>query len=122
MAEQRAHFRPARATHRIRPQVKLVTKNPLGEEVVTWSDAIQDTPDNGVWGEVQPIRGREFFAAAATQYAADVRVLLRYRPGLTREHRLLIDDVPHDITQIVDVGAEHRTLEIIAVNGVRNGR
>lgn len=103
-------------------QAKSVTKNAIGEEVVTWIDAVTDTSDHCLWAEAWPLRGREFFAAAETQYAADVRFRLRYRSDLTREHRLIWDGDPYDITQIIDVGSEHRTTEIMAVNGVRNGR
>ena len=115
-------FSSARAKHRIKLQAKSVTRNAIGEEIVTWTDVVTDTADHCLWAEAWPLKGREFFAAAETQYAADVRFRLRYRAGVVREHRVLWNDEPYDITQVVDVGAGHHTLEILATNGVRNGR
>jgi len=115
-------FNPGRANQRVRPQGKSVTRNAIGEEIVTWTDVVTDTADHCLWAEVWPLKGREFFAAAETQYAADVRFRIRFRSGIVREQRILWDGEPYDITQVVDVGAGHHTLEILATNGVRNGR
>lgn len=115
-------FNPGRAKQRIKPQYKSTTRNAMGEEVVTWNDLVTATPDHCIWAEVWPLKGREFFAANETQYAADVRFRIRYRSDIEREHRILWNDLPHDITQIVDVGSEHHTTEILATNGLRNGQ
>lgn len=109
-------FSAGRASQRITLQEKSVTRNGIGEEVVSWVDVVT------VWAEVWPLKGREFFAAAETQYAADVRFRIRYRAGVVREMRVFWNSEPYDITQVVDVGAEHHTIEILAVNGLRNGR
>ena len=115
-------FSAARADKRIKIQSKSVTKNGLGEEVVTWIDAITDAADHCIWAEVWPLKGREFFAAAETQYAADVRFRVRYRANIVREMRVLWADVPYDITQVIDVGAQHWTTEILGVHGLRTGK
>lgn len=106
---------------RIKPQYKTVTRNAIGEEVVTWNDLVTTTADHAIWAEVWPLKGREFFAAQQTQYAADVRFRIRYRSDITREHRVLWNSEPYDIVQIIDVGAGRHTTEIMAVNGIRNG-
>ena len=46
---------------------------------------------------------------------------IRYRDGVTREQRILWNDDPYDILMLVDVGAARQTIEILAVNGLRNG-
>ena len=115
-------FAIGRASHRIRIEEKSVTRNAIGEEVVTWADVIADTADNALWAEVWPLKGREFFAAQQTQYAADVRFRLRYRAGLTQDMRVVWNGDAYDILSIVDVGAAHHTTEILAVHGVRNGK
>lgn len=114
-------FSSARAKHRIKLQSKSVTRNAIGEEVVTWADVVTETADHCLWAEVWPLKGREFFAAQQTQYAADVRFRIRYRSDITREHRVLWNSEPYDIVQIIDVGAGRHTTEIMAVNGIRNG-
>jgi SPP1 family predicted phage head-tail adaptor len=117
----RDQFPAGRARERIIFQEKSVARNAIGEEVVTWQNLVNDTADNALWAEVWPLKGREFFSSQQTQYAADVRFRIRYRAGLTREHRILWNSEPYDIVQILDVGAGHHTTEILAVNGIRNG-
>lgn len=118
---QTSAFNAGRASHRIRLQRKSITRSPAGEEIVSWVNAVTDTPDGLVWAEAWPLKGREFFAAQQTQYAADVRFRIRYRAGIEREHRIIWDGQPYDIIAIADVGADRHTLEILTVNGVRNG-
>lgn len=118
---QTSAFQPGRANQRIKLQAKSVTRNDIGEEVVTWADVVTDTADHAIWAEAWPLKGREFFAAQQTQYAVDVRFRIRYRDGVTREQRILWNDDPYDIIMLVDVGAARQTIEILAVNGLRNG-
>ncbi|MGL6245643.1 phage head closure protein [Pseudomonas sp.] len=101
---------------RVTFQRKLVERNGLGEEVVTFADVCT------VWAEVVPLRGREFFAAAQLQQAVDIRVRIRARSGLAGDMRLLWREQPYDITAIIP-GTERYAglLEIMAVNGVRHG-
>jgi len=106
---------------RVIPQAKSVTRNSIGEEVVTWSDLVTSTSDHAVWAEVTPLRGREFFAANSEQYACDVRIRIRYLSGVQRENRMMWRSEPYDITQIIDQDARKETMEILAVAGVRNG-
>lgn len=106
---------------RVTPQSKSVTRNSIGEEVVTWADLVTSTTDHAVWAEVTPLRGREFFAANSEQYACDIRVRIRYLAALQREHRLLWRSEPYDITQIIDPDARKDSMEILAVAGMRNG-
>ncbi len=114
-------FNAGRANHRIQIQRKSITRGPAGEEIVSWVNVITDTPDSKVWAEAWPLKGREFFTAQQTQYAADVRFRIRYRAGIEREHRIIWDGAPYDIIAIADVGADRQTLEILTVNGIRNG-
>lgn len=106
---------------RVTPQSKSVTRNSIGEEVVTWSDLVTSTSDHSVWAEVIPLHGREFFAANSEQYACDIRIRIRHLPSLQREHRMLWRSEPYDITQIIDLDARKETMEILAVSGQRNG-
>lgn len=104
-------------TERVTFQSKSVTKNTLGEEVVTWGDVAT------VWAEARPLRGREFYAANQTQQVVDVRFIVRARTGLTVDMRLLWKSTPYDITGLIPgTGPYEGTLEIMASNGVRNGR
>lgn len=105
-----------RLDQRVKLQQKSVTRNGIGEEVVTWVDVAT------VWAEAWPLRGREFFAAQQTQYAADVRFRLRHRADVLPTWRVEWRGEPYDIVSVVDVGAKREMLEILAVSGVKDGR
>lgn len=105
-----------RLDQRVKLQQKSVTRNDIGEEVVTWVDVAT------VWAAAWPLRGREFFAAQQTQYAADVRFRLRHRADVLPTWRIEWRGEPYDIVSVVDAGAKREMLEILAVSGVKDGR
>ena len=105
-----------RFDQRVTVEAKTVTRSGIGEEVVSWSPVAE------VWARVEPIRGREWFAAAQMQDATDHRVTIRYRAGITREMRVLWRGEPLDIVSVIDVNARRENLELMCLSGVRNGR
>lgn len=101
---------------RVTLQSKVAARTGIGEEVVTWADVAT------VWAHVEPIRGREFFAAAQLQDATDHRVTIRYRTGVTRDQRVVWRSQPLDIVSVIDVNARRENLELMCLSGVRNGQ
>lgn len=101
---------------RVTIQQKSVARAANGEEIITWSDVAQ------VWAKVEPIRGNELFAAAQMQDVSDHRVTIRYRTGIVREMRVVWRGDPLDIVSVVDVKAARVNLELMCIQGVRNGR
>ncbi len=102
---------------RVTFQQKSVTKNAIGEEVVSWIDFAT------VWAEVRPVRGAEFYAANQMQQTLDMRVFVRQRADLTNDMRMIWKAQPYDITGLIPgTGPYHGSLEITVINGVRNGR
>ena len=102
---------------RITLQQKTVTRNGIGEEVVTWSDVVT------TWAKVMPLRGNAFYTANQEQHVIDARFLIRERSGLNVGMRLLWKGAPYDITNLIP-GTDHYrgTIEITAINGVKDGR
>lgn len=99
---------------RVKLQSKSVTRSGIGAEIVTWVDVAT------VWAKVEPIRGREFFAAAQMQESTDHRVTIRYRTGVTRDMRIMWRNAPLDIVSVIDVKARKENLELMCLSGVRN--
>lgn len=100
---------------RVTIQEKSVTRAANGEEVITWVTHAER------WARVEPIRGREFFAAAQMQGAVDYRVTIRYLSTVTRAMRLLWRGVVLDIVaEPIDVNARKAYLELMCVSGVRD--
>lgn len=95
---------------RIEIQVKSVSRNAYGEEVISWSTTAT------LWAQVKPESGREYLQAG--QMHAERRVLfkLRYQPGLTitPDMRVYYRSRAFNIAQVVDVYERRRVLHIVA--------
>lgn len=102
---------------RITIQRRVDARNAMGENAYTWQDVAT------VWARAEPLRGREWFAAAQMQATADVRFTIRYRADLDATMRVLWQGQPHDIVAPpIDVAAARETLELMCLQGVRDGR
>ena len=107
----------AEFNQRITLQSKSVTRNAIGEEVVTWADSFT------VWAKVMPLRGNAFYSANQQQHVIDARFLIRQRTGLVENMRLQWRGEPYDITSLIPGTAQYQgTIEITAIHGVRDGR
>lgn len=106
---------PGRLNRRITIQSKSVSRASNGEEIVTWSDVAT------VWGYLEQLRGREYFAGAEMQDAIDVRVIIRDRANVAREMRLVTSTGILDIVSVIE-NDRVATLELMCVSGIRNGR
>lgn len=104
-----------RFDQRVTIQEKSVTRAANGEEVVAWVTHAER------WARVEPLRGREFFAAAQMQGAVDYRVTIRYLSTVTRAMRLQWRGMVLDIvSEPIDVGARKEYIELMCVSGVRD--
>ena len=105
-----------RLNQKVTIQTKSVTRAANGEEIVSW------VTHATVWACVEPIRGREFFAAAQMQGAVDYRVTIRYLSTVTRAMRVMWGSVVMDITaEPINVNAGNRWTELMCISGVRDG-
>lgn len=101
---------------RVKLQAKAVTRNSIGEEVVAWADQAI------VWGDVRPVRGREFFAAAQMQATVDTVISIRFRADVVPEWRVQWRGQPYDIRSVIDVDGRRERLELMCQSGVNDGR
>ncbi|MMZ49680.1 Phage head-tail joining protein [compost metagenome] len=83
------------------------TKDKEGIPTEAWIDVAT------VWAAVEPLRGREYFAAAAVNQERTVRFRMRYRPNITAEMRLLYERRVFDIKSVIDVNEAHRELHLM---------
>lgn len=108
-------MKPGMMRDRVTIERKQVTRNSIGDEVVSWVVVSE------LWASVEPTRGREFFESAQMQGAVDHRVTIWYREGITRDMRVVWRNQPLDIVSVIDVQGLRRSLELMCVMGVRNG-
>ena len=110
-------MRPGWLNKRVTIEQKSVTRAANGEEIVAWVP--HATP---VWASILPLRGREFFAAAQMQGAADIKVTIRYRPTVARDMRIVHQTPVMDIVaEPINVKSMNEWTELMCVTGVRNG-
>lgn len=101
---------------RITLQSRAAGTDGMGQASGAWQDVAT------VWAQVLPLRGREFFAAAAVQQEASIKVTLRYRPDVSPSMRVIWQGVAHDITSVVQLGGRKEWLELLMITGGRDGR
>jgi len=85
------------------------TRGPDGAEVKTWATFAT------VWGSVNPIRAREQLQSGQLQSDVTHKILLRYLPGLTHEHRITMDGRVFEIVSLMNVAEANHMMEVLAV-------
>ncbi len=78
-------MRAGKLRHRIMFQRKDDGRDQAGQPTISWVDAL----DSPVWAGVGAISGRERLSAAAEQSETTTLILIRYRPGITADMRIV---------------------------------
>lgn len=105
---------------RITFQQRVPTQTPAGEQTYTWAN-LASAPE--VWAEANPVRGREFVAAAQMQADAPMSFRIRWRADITTAMRVLWRGLPYDIVaEPMDTRGAREELWLHCVGGIRDGR
>lgn len=67
-----------RLRHRITLQVPVAEQDSFGEPITIWQDWAESVP-----AAIEPLNGREFYAAQQEQSDVTTRIRIRWRPGVT---------------------------------------
>lgn len=106
-----------RLNHRITLQRRVAGTDTLGQPSTEWEDVAT------VWANVEPLRGREFFAAGQMQAAADARISIRYRSDVSATWRAEWKGTHYAfVAPPANVRGESEFLEIMCQSGVGDGR
>ena len=65
------------------------------------------------WAAVYPLRGREIIAADAVAAITDVRVIIRYRPGITSAMRVQHGTDTYSIESVANINSAGRAIELL---------
>lgn len=96
--------------HRVDIDKKSVTRNALGEEIVTWKIFAERVP-----AEISPLSAREFITAQRLVGSATARIVIRWRQGVNETMRIRHNDDIYDIQGVlpdVNSGREYITLPV----------
>ena len=66
-----------------------------------------------VWAHVQPLTGRDFIAAQAAMSEVKVKIIMRYRPGITPADRVSHNGQVYGIEAVIDVHSSRRELHLM---------
>ncbi|MBD1373717.1 phage head closure protein [Hazenella sp. IB182357] len=92
---------------RVTIQKSTKIKNSEGAFTTVWTDVAT------IWAGIKPLRGREYFQAAAVQAENTVRFHIRYRKGIEPAMRILYDSRIFDIQSVIDVNERHKEIELM---------
>ncbi|WP_299452177.1 phage head closure protein [uncultured Pigmentiphaga sp.] len=86
-----------------------LTQDPnTGEMIEAWADHVS------VFARVEPLVGREYFAAAAVQAEDTTKFTMRYRGDITPDMRIAFDGDTYDIISIQNIRSGNRETLIYA--------
>lgn len=113
-------MRAGRLRHRVAIQRRTGAESGFGEPTDTWTDLAT------VSAGVEPISGREYFAAQQVQSEVTHRVTIRYLAGVTPKDRIVWTDPAtgvaryFDIRSVLDKDERHRELALMCVEHARS--
>lgn len=94
-------------TQRVTVERFTSAQDDTGQMIEAW------TPLCTTWAAVEPLVGREFFAAGAGQSVVTTRIRLRYRPGITSADRVTHAGTIYNIQSVIDYKSAKRELVLM---------
>ena len=91
--------------HRITIQKSLSSRDSFGADVPDWEDVAT------VWASVEPLSGREFFAAKQINAEISTKITLRYLTGVQSEMRIVFKDRVFNIITVIN--SEERNISLV---------
>lgn len=105
-------LRIGRLRHRIIIQQVTETRDAAGSVIESWDTFAT------VWGGMDPIAGREYFAAKQTQAETTHRIRIRYLSGVLPKMRVFWDSRTFDITQVINYGERNEEMHLMATEAI----
>lgn len=109
-------MRAGRLNQRITFQRRASSLDSFNEPDGTWTDLTT------VWAGVEPVSGREFFAALQVQSDISTRVVCRYSievSAVTKKDRISHKGNFYDIEAILNPGTRNKELQFICIQHSR---
>lgn len=97
-------MRPGQLRHRVTIQAKTITRGTDGSVIESWADTAT------VWAAVEPLTGREYWAAQQINAERTVKFRIRYRSGITPQMRISYSSRTFDIKSVINVEEQNREL------------
>ena len=108
-------MRAGKLRHRITIEERLETQEATGEPVWEW------VPFADVWASIEPISGREFFAAQQVQSTVSTRIRIRHLEGVTQKMRVNYNGRYYAIEAVIRVMERDREIHLMCVERDADG-
>ncbi|MGI5892088.1 MAG: phage head closure protein [Bacillota bacterium] len=82
--------------HRVTLQQKTVIEDDLKQHTENWTDIAT------VWARIEPLSGREYFAARQENTEVTTRITIRYLPGITTDSRVVFGGRVFEVLSAID--------------------
>jgi SPP1 family predicted phage head-tail adaptor len=112
---ERAPVKLGKFDQRITLQRRIEQRNVIGETEITYLNAIS------AWAAVEPLTGRELFAAQQTQSEITTRIRMHWQRGISERMRVVhitsyrtprTQDV-YDVLSVIDDRSAHEELQLM---------
>lgn len=111
-------MRSGRLRHRVTIERRTTTTDAHGDQLDTWTTMAT------VWAAIEPLNGREYFAASGEASEVTARIRLRYQSelaGMTTADRVTHNGVNYDIRSVINPEQRGMELVLMCSIGARNG-
>lgn len=98
---------PGRLRHRVIVEQVSRSADAMGQAIETW------TTYTTVWADIQPLRGRELFAAQTANSEATVKIFMRYKSGIQAKWRAKWGTQVFYILEIINPGMLKKELQLL---------
>lgn len=92
---------------RITIQSKSVSRNTVGDEVITWPTLAT------VWAAVEPALGREYLEGRSREAEITIKIRIRYRSGVKPTMRVTHGSSTYEVVSVQEVRTERRELVLM---------
>lgn len=92
-------------------QKPVETQGTAGGVVVMWEDFMTN-----IWASINPISGREYFAAKSAQAETTHHIDFWYIPGITSEMRVKYGNKIFEIESVLNVKEQNRVINLLCVD------
>jgi SPP1 family predicted phage head-tail adaptor len=90
--------------HRITIESPIETQGSDGSIIQTWDVFMT------AWASIEPLAGREYFAAEREQADISHRIRMRFAGGITHKMRVSIGSRMFEIESVINIGERNREL------------
>ncbi len=82
--------------HRVVLQKKVVTEDEIKQQSEVWNDYAY------VWASIEPISGREYFAARQESAEVTARITIRYLKDVTPDMQVLFGNRAFEVVSVIN--------------------